>query len=116
MQRRHTEFPKDGHNMTEHKKLFVSMRFKGMDSEEASRIRSMICNKAQEALHMDFEVIDNFIEDTSHSMEWLLATSLGLLSQADYIYMYGDWYTSDNCRIEREYARKHGIEDITDKI
>lgn len=93
------------------RKLFISQPMKGKTNEEILAERNRLIEKAEDALHEKFEVIDSFIKDAPYDANplWFLGKSLELLSTADVAIFGKDWGSARGCKIENEACLEYGI-------
>ena len=93
------------------KKLFISQPMNGKTNEEILAERDKLIEKAENALHEKFEVIDSFFKDAPHDAKplWFLGKSFELLSTADVAIFGKGWELARGCKLENEACIEYGI-------
>ena len=102
------------------KKIFISQPIKGKDYEEVMRVRQEATYDLIECFPDEtIKVIDSFIPamyyNENNNPIMGLSTCIGLMSDADYVYMCHGWEDARGCCIERRVAIDYGIPVIYQK-
>ena len=86
------------------KKVFVSMPMNGFSNEAIARNFDLAKVRLEMLIPHDVEIIKSWnMKDAEDPIE-LLAKSISLLAEADYVYFASGWEKARGCRIEHAVA------------
>lgn len=95
-------------------KIFISQPMKGRDAEEIQKEREEAILALKAKYGKEVEIIDSFVKDFPKDANavWFLGKSIELLSSADGVLFWREWYKSRGCRMERQICHEYGIEIV----
>lgn len=91
-------------------KIFISQYIKGRDAEETQKEREEAILALKVKYGEGVEIIDSFVK--YGNSVWFLGKSIELLSSADGVLFWREWYKSRGCRMERQICHEYGIEIV----
>lgn len=98
-------------------KAFISVPMKGKTKEEIENTITLMKNKAKEVIGNEVEFINTIVQDkppyeTNNQAIWYLGKSIEILSQCQAIVCLKDIGNYHGCFIEKEIAKRYGLQVI----
>ena len=105
------------------RKVFISQPMSGLTEREILEARHKAIKAIQET-YDDVEIIDSYFspdirnlletsfDDIKNWSLYYLGTAIQKLSQADTLWLVGDWQHSNGCNIEFDCANRYGLDIV----